>query len=37
MDTLFLKQERMLAQTSTDIVRELMNKIHWIIISLLII
>lgn len=29
MDTLFLKQERMLAQTSTDIVRELMNKIHW--------
>ena len=29
MDSLFLKQERMLAQTSTNIVRELMNKIHW--------
>lgn len=29
MDSLFLKQERMLVQTSTDIIRELMNKIHW--------
>lgn len=29
MDSLFLKQERMWAQTSTHIVRELMNKIHW--------
>lgn len=29
MDSLFLKQERMLMQTSIDIVRELMTKIHW--------
>ncbi len=29
MDSLFLKQERMLAQTSTEIVRELMNRINW--------
>lgn len=29
MDSLFLKQERLLAVTSTAIVRELMNKIHW--------
>lgn len=29
MDSLFFKQERMLAQTSTHIIRELMNKIHW--------
>ncbi len=29
MDSLFIKQERLLAQTSTQIVRELMNKIHW--------
>ncbi len=29
METLFLKQERLLAQTSTRIVRELMHTIHW--------
>ena len=29
MDSLFLKQERLLAQTSIGIVRELMAKIHW--------
>lgn len=29
MDNLFIKQERLLAQTSTRIVRELMGKIHW--------
>ena len=29
MDSLFLKQERLLAQTSIGIVRELMTKIHW--------
>lgn len=29
MESLFIKQERLLAQTSTSIVRELMNKIHW--------
>ena len=29
MDSLFLKQERMLALTSTNIIRELMNQIHW--------
>lgn len=29
MDNLFIKQERLLAQTSTGIVRELMKKIHW--------
>lgn len=29
MESLFIKQERLLAQTSTGIVRELMNKIHW--------
>ena len=29
METLFLKQERLLAQISTRIVRELMNQIHW--------
>ncbi len=29
MESLFIKQERLLAQTSTDIVRELMNRIHW--------
>jgi len=29
MDSLFIKQERLLAQTSTHIIRELMNQIHW--------
>jgi uncharacterized protein len=29
MESLFLKQERLLAQTNTEIVRELMRKIHW--------
>ena len=29
METLFLKQERLLAQTSTRIVRELLHTIHW--------
>lgn len=29
MDSLFIKQERLLAQTSTNIVRELMRNIHW--------
>lgn len=29
MDSLFLKQERLLVQTSIGIVRELMTKIHW--------
>lgn len=29
MEGLFIKQERLLAQTSTQIVRELMHKIHW--------
>lgn len=29
MDSLFLKQERLLAQTSIGIVRELMTEIHW--------
>lgn len=29
MEELFVKQERLLAQTSTQIVRELMHKIHW--------
>lgn len=29
MESLFIKQERLLAQTSTGIVRELMNQIHW--------
>lgn len=29
MESLFIKQERLLAQTSIGIVRELMNKIHW--------
>lgn len=29
MERLFIKQERLLAQTSIGIVRELLNKIHW--------
>lgn len=29
METLFAKQERLLALTSTDIVRDIVNKIHW--------
>ena len=29
METLFKKQERLLAQTSTDIVREIVKSIHW--------
>ena len=29
MESLFLKQERLLAQTQTDVVRDTINKIHW--------
>ena len=29
MESLFQKQERLLAQTQTDIVRDMMNSIHW--------
>ena len=29
MDTLFRKHDRLLANTSMDIIREMMNKIHW--------
>lgn len=29
METLFIKQERLLAQTSTEIIREPMQRIHW--------
>ena len=29
MEGLFIKQERLLAQTRTEIVRELMSKVHW--------
>lgn len=29
MDTLFAKQERLLSITSTDIVRDIINRIHW--------
>ena len=29
MDTLFRKHDRLLANTSMDIVREQMNQIHW--------
>ena len=29
METLFVKHDRLIAKTSLDIVREMMNRVHW--------